>query len=353
MATYTELAIDRARALGAAFGLDVASVRGIPAGSVNSNYRLTLADGSPLFARVYEEQDSIGAEGEARLLDHLAERGVATPRPLPRRDGSGFTFALEVKGARNDGPHGSGAAAPTEDATSEPADRAASPTIRPVALFPWRDGEIVCQARVTVDHARQVGEKLAEVHHAGKTFTEPKPGRFNLPDLRLRLLRIEKASDPALAALVPDIRQRLDRAERERNPSLPAGIIHGDLFRDNVLWVGGAPVALLDFESACAGSFVYDLMVTMMAWCYGDDFDERLVRSLFSGYASKRPLSAEERRALSIEGRIGALRFMITRMTDFAMRDGLGERVMKDYRRFFFRHERLVALGSEVERWCA
>jgi homoserine kinase type II len=80
-----------------------------------------------LFARVYEEQDASGAELEARLLDHLALHGVATPRPLPRRDGGGFTFPLanDGKGAERAarGPH--------------------APASRPVALFPWCDGEII------------------------------------------------------------------------------------------------------------------------------------------------------------------------------------------------------------------
>jgi homoserine kinase type II len=328
MATYTELTIDQAKALGRVFGLDVIDATGIPAGSVNSNYRLTLADGTALFARVYEEQDSVGAESEARLLDHLAQNGVATPRPLPRRDGAGFTFSLESRSA-----------APTETA------------IRPVALFPWRDGEILCQARITPEAARHVGEKLAVVHHAGRTFGEAKPGRFRISDLRVRLERIAEASDPALRALVPEIRARLDGAERERNPSLPSGIIHGDLFRDNVLWQEGTPVALLDFESACQGSFAYDLMVTVLAWCYGDDFDERLVRAMFEGYAARRPLSSAEVAALGTEARIGALRFTITRITDYTMRRGLGERVMKDYRRFWLRHERVSELGAAFCRW--
>ncbi|HMI86086.1 MAG TPA: homoserine kinase [Polyangiaceae bacterium] len=328
MATYTELAIDQARALGRAFGLDVAAVAGIPAGSVNSNYRLTLVDGTTLFARVYEEQDSVGAESEARLLDHLAKSGVATPRPLPRCDGAGFTFALDT--ARID---------------PNPA------AVRPVALFPWRDGEILCQARVTPEAARKVGEKLAEVHHAGRTFGEPKPGRFRIPDLRVRLERIGQAHDPELRAIVPELRARLDRAERERDANLPEGIIHSDLFRDNVLWQGGTLVALLDFESACTGSFAYDLMVTVLSWCYGDDFDERLVRAMFEGYAAKRPLSGAEVAALGTEARIGALRFTITRITDYTMRRGLGERVMKDYRRFWLRHERVAELGPAFCRW--
>jgi homoserine kinase type II len=326
MATYTELTLEQAKILGAAFGLEVTDVAGVPAGSVNSNYRLKLADGTPLFARVYEEQDRTGAEGEARLLDHLACNGVATPRPLPRSDGAGFTFQLEPPGRRQN-------------------------SSRPVALFPWRSGEILCQARVTPEVARKVGEKLCEVHRAGASFVEPKPGRFRIQDLRARLERISAAEDPTLRALVPELRARLDRAERSRDSTLPGGIIHGDLFRDNVLWENGLPVALLDFESACEGSWVYDLMVTVLSWCYGEDFDEKLVRAMFSGYARLRPLSPGERSALGNEGRIGALRFTITRVTDYAMRKGIGERVMKDYRRFWARHERLEVLGDTLPRW--
>jgi len=331
MATYTELTIEQAKALGIAFGLDVRAVTGVPAGSVNSNYRLELADGTPLFARIYEEQGREGAEGEARLLDHLASHGVPTPRPLPRRDGAGFTWVLDIP--------------------SRPSTEGEAQTARPVAVFPWQGGEILCQARVTPDVALKVGQKLAEMHAAGASFPEPRPGRFRVEDLRARLERIARAEDAVLRALVPEIRARLDRAERARDAALPHGIIHGDLFRDNILWQNGMPVALLDFESACDGSWVYDLMVTVLAWCYGADLEEALVRAMFRGYAGVRRPSPAELAAMSTEGRIGALRFTITRITDFAMRTGLGERVVKDYRRFWARHERLEALGGSLARW--
>jgi homoserine kinase type II len=324
MATYTPLPLAQAQAAGQAFGLDVRAVVPVPAGSVNSNYRLEVHHGGPFFARIYEEQDRAGAEAEARLLDHLATHGVATPRPLPRADGAGFTAETSAS---------------------------AGETRRPIALFPWRNGEILCQAMVSVEVARTVGEKLAEVHRAGATFGEPRPGRFRISDMRVRLERIAGAEDPALRAMAPQIVARLDRAESARDPDLPRGIIHGDLFRDNVLWEGGTPTALLDFESACDGSWVYDLMVTMLAWCYGDELDERLARAMFAGYSAVRRLSASERAALDVEGRIGALRFTVTRITDFAMRPAIGERVMKDYRRFWARHERIDALGAALAEW--
>src|SRR5678815_5685700 len=121
--------------------------------------------------------------------------------------------------------------------------------------------------------------------------------------------------------------------------------VHGDLFRDNVLWAGDAVAALLDFESAFRGPLVYDLAVLVLSWCYGDAFEPDLARAMVRGYESVRPLTAQEKRALYTETRFGALRFTITRITDYAMRGGEG-RVMKDWRRFLARTDALEAMGQ-------
>jgi homoserine kinase type II len=328
MAAYTRLSRETAISLGREFGLDVAAVLPVPAGAVNSNYRLTLADGGSVFARIYEEQDRDGAEGEARLLDHLAGRGVVTPRPIARKDGRGFTFLLEsADSAAVDGQPGRAGA-------------------RPVAVFPWIYGRTLCQASVTKAIAQEVGAQLARVHLAATGFREPRPGRFRVEDIRARLASIARSDDELLRTLAPRIAARLDRATAERDAGLPGGIIHGDLFRDNVLWDGGVPVALLDFESASDGPWTYDLMVTVLAWCFADDLELGLVRALFSGYRQIREPCAREIASLVTEGCIAALRFTVTRITDFNLRRGIGERVTKDWRRFWARHERLRALGN-------
>jgi homoserine kinase type II len=313
MATYTALSTEQARRVGAEFGIEVTGVVGIAAGSVNSNYRLGTASGYRVFARVYEEQDRFGAEGEARLLDHLARGGVATPQPLRRLDGAGFTSMVGG---------------------------------RPVSLFPWCDGEALCQGRVTARVAHRVGIELARVHLAGRTFGQKRVGRFRIDDLRERLPTVARAKDPEIQRVSGTLAGELDRCERENDTSLPGGIIHGDLFRDNVLWQGGAPSALLDFESASDGLFIYDLMVTVLAWCYRADLDQGLVRAMVEGYDSVRPLSEPEVAGLHVQGRIAALRFTITRITDYALRRGKGERVMKDWRRFWARHQRILSLGD-------
>lgn len=329
MAILTPLSLADARRIGALYGLEIADVRGLLAGSVNSNFALTLAGGSgQVFLRVYEEQQLAAASREARMLEHLAAGGVATPQPLRRIDG-----------------------APTSGGAAFIAEHAG----KPVALFPWVAGDSLCQARVTPEATRRVGSALARVHLVGASFEGASASRFDLDglDQRLRGLRAPgpdgaaTALPPEVAAAVDELTGRLERirAATSRAPG-PETLIHGDLFRDNVLWHGGEISALLDFESASRGSAAFDLAVTMLAWCFGDDLDPALAAALAAGYTSVRPLSAEERGRLFHESLVAALRFSITRITDFELRPK-GSGVYKDYRRFLTRQRALERLGPE------
>jgi homoserine kinase type II len=313
MAVLTPITVEEARSLAAEYDLGpLDDLSGIPAGSVNSNFTLHLG-GQRVFLRVYEEQDGAGAAREAAMLERLAASGVPTPPPLARRDGG---LVSSVRG-------------------------------RPAALFPWRDGVICCQAGVTEPIAERLGRALAQVHLAG-AGVPCHPGRFGFESLCERLDGVARSGDARLAALEPALRAALVRIHASRDRRLPGGLIHSDLFRDNVLWdAHGGIAALLDFESACAGTYVYDLMVCVLSWCFGSDLQPELARAMCRGYEQARPLGEPEREALLVEGSFGALRFTITRITDYAMRAPTTEpRVVKDWKRFQARYDKLQSLGT-------
>ncbi|HEY1536647.1 MAG TPA: homoserine kinase [Polyangiaceae bacterium] len=303
MALLTELSLASAIPLARGFGLQLARVEALTQGSVNSNFRLTDAAGKVYFARVYEEQDHAGALREHALVAALDAAGVPVVRALTNQDGGSL---LDFQG-------------------------------KAFAVFPWVEGEILCQGRVTEAACRELGAALGRVHLCSARAPELPEGRFRMPDLRERLKRVEAAGRSSLLPAVSLIRERLDHYQGVRAQDLAQGICHGDLFRDNVLWQGPRLSALLDFESACSSNFAYDLMVTALAWCYGGEFALPLVQALFDGYRSVRPVPAVEIAAMRSEGAIGCLRFASTRLTDFSLRVPDGAQPARDYQRFLAR----------------
>jgi homoserine kinase type II len=316
LAILTQVSLEEVRAfLEDYVEAPVQGLKPIPAGTVNSSYAVELAGQGPRFLRIYEEQDRGGALGEAQLLAHLADRGVKTPPPLRRRDG-------ELVGVL----HG-----------------------KPAVLFPWCEGTTRCLRGVTAGDAKCVGRALARVHRAGEGATL-RAGRFRPEDLFVRLERIAACTDPTLAAEAEVLRVKLHDAVAARDESLPRGLVHGDLFRDNVLWdETGNVQALLDFESASEGPFAFDLMVTVHAWCFRDGFEPDLARGIVEGYEEERPLGEREARGLFAEARIAAIRFTITRITDDALRalkNKVPPRRDKDWRRFAARLAEVERLGE-------
>lgn len=307
MARLTPLAFSDAGRLLADYGLELATWQPLDAGSVNSNFSGTTGDGRKFFARIYEEQGPEGAEREVALLEALHAAGVPVALPLRLRDGRRVhRFAG-----------------------------------KPFAVYPFVEGDILCQRRVTAAATEQVGEALARVHRVDAAVPGLGEGRFRLDDLRKRLDRVDESGRADLVEAARRVRRLMDHYEPQRSAGLPCGIIHGDLFRDNVLFRGGTIAALLDFESASRGVFAYDVMVTVLAWCFGDDLDLDLAGALLEGYRRVRPLASEELRALPVEGAFVCLRFATTRLTDFSLRVPEGTPPIRHYQRFLARLEAL------------
>ena len=106
---------------------------------------------------------------------------------------------------------------------------------------------------------------------------------------------------------------------------LPDGIIHADLFRDNVLFDNNKISGMIDFYYACNDKYVYDIAITANDWCINDtgDIEDKKMKDLLRGYESIRALENEEVSAMPIFLRLAALRFWVSRLYDsFNIRDG-------------------------------
>jgi homoserine kinase type II len=328
MAGLTRLDDGDVRELARAFRLgDVSAWGEVPAGTINSNHWVE-AGGKRWFLRVNEGKTEEDVRWESALVVQLARAGVPTPAPALTEDGAPLLFHRD----------------------------------RWVSVFPWVAGVHRELGEVSEDDAALVGAALAQLHRAGAPpgRTMPRAGIYTTAHIAERFARLRAdpvaAADPSLAPALAAVGEELAwleerRAERAR---APGGIIHGDLFRDNVLFAtGGAQLlALLDFEQASSGAWVYDLAVCLNAWCFAGSFSPDLVRAMVRGYSSERELEPAERALLPVEVRAAAMRFTVTRITDVYCR-GLAP-PDKDFRRFLVRLEAWRQLGADgLDGWLA
>jgi homoserine kinase type II len=326
----TGLSLEELQRLLAPFDLKPKRVRPLAVGTVNSNFRVDT-DGGRLFVRVNEGKSEADVRYEAALLWHLGTRRFPTPQPLRQADGR----AWQLLGAHRGGKY--------------------------VTAFPWVNGQTVPEERITIEHAGRIGWTLGQLHRATDGFAPKREGIYTFERIVRRIdgLRgeagppgrppaaAEEERLPRVAGALPVLGEEVAWLREHRAPSLPEGTIHGDLFADNVLWLGGEVQAVLDFEQASRGRFIYDLAVTLLAWCWtGDEIDPSRARALSSAYRRARPLDDEERGGFFAEARLAALRFTVTRITDVFL-PGL-DRPGKDFRDYLARLLRLRELGEDT-----
>jgi homoserine kinase type II len=215
---------------------------------------------------------------------------------------------------------------------------------RPAMLLAFVPGEPVDRAGAGPDRCRRVGEQLGRLHELSAGFTGERDNPYGPERVAGWLTAVA-----AWPGLDPEARQALPLLQEElaaagQLPGAPRGLCHGDLFIDNVLWVGDRISYVLDWEMACSAPFAYDLAVAIDAWCFTDRHEPARVRALLDGYRSKRRLDAETVEALPAWARWAALRFAVSRLHATLGPALPPERVVqKDWRRY---RDRLTALRS-------
>ena len=284
MAVYTDVRDDELAALLEHYDIGgLHSMKGVAEGVENSNF-LIATDAGQFFLTLYEKRvDPADLPFFLGLMEHLADRGINCPRPVRMRTG----------------------------------EMLATLAGRPSAIVTFLDG--VSIRRPLPAHCRQVGAALAAMHVAAADFT---PRRRNALALVGWRPLFEKSGaradevDPGLAGLIG---AELDFLERCWPRDLPAGVIHADLFRDNVFFLKDKLSGLIDFYFACNDTFAYDIAICLNAWCFESDwsFNVTKARAMLEGYAAGRKLSGAEIAALPVLCRGSALRFLLTRLYDW------------------------------------
>ena len=284
MAVYTDVTADDLTEFLSRYQIgELRSYKGIAEGVENSNFLLYTSAGNFILT-LYEKRVAAGdLPFFLGLMEHLAARGITCPQPVKNRQGG---VLGKLAG-------------------------------RPAAIVTFLDGLWI--RRPNPGHCAAVGEALARLHLAGKDFPNKRANALSIESWRALYAQAKERGDSVRPGLCAEIAKELDALDKSWPRDLPDGVIHADLFPDNVFFLGDRLSGLIDFYFACTDTLAYDVAVCLNAWCFEPDHSYNVTkgRALLRSYANVRALSAAERAALPMLARGAAMRFLLTRLVDW------------------------------------
>lgn len=284
MAVYTEVSDDDLARFIASYGLGtLLSYKGIAEGVENTNYLVHATAGTYILTLYEKRVDPKDLPFFLGLMEHLQARGVSCP--LPVRDSNGKVLG-ELAG-------------------------------RHAAIITFLEG--VWPRKPNAEQCQELGRALATMHLAAEGFALTRKNALGPRDWRPLFEKFSARADEILPGLHALVNKELNHLDKAWPTALPNGVIHADLFTDNVFFIGNKLSGLIDFYFACNDMLAYDIAVCLNAWCFESDYAFNVTkgRALLKGYNEVRPLTAAERNAMPTLARGAAMRFLLTRGYDW------------------------------------
>jgi homoserine kinase type II len=284
MAVYTDVSAEDLGKFLAGYDLgELLSYKGIAEGVENSNFLVHTGSGYYILT-LYEKRVAAGdVPFFLALMEHLAARGITCPQPVRSRSGQALGSLCG----------------------------------RPAAVVTFLEG--MWMRRPDAGHCAAVGEALAHMHIAGKDFSGKRRNALSVTDWRPLFAQAMDRADGVQRDLRATVEQELTHLEKAWPRDLPQGVIHADLFPDNVFFLGDKLSGLIDFYFACTDTLAYDVAICLNAWCFEADHSYNVTkgRNLLTSYIKTRALSEAEIAALPLLARGAAMRFLLTRLVDW------------------------------------
>lgn len=302
MAVFTPVTGDQLRLWLRDFRLgEFVRLEGIASGIENSNFFLDTTEGRFVLT-IFERLGASQLPFYIALMSHLAERGIACPRPIADREG-GKLKVLQGK---------------------------------PAAIVTCLPGQ--AQTQPTVQQCAAVGEHLAAMHLAASEYAGDQPNLRGLAWWHQVVPQLEAHVDPAQWRMLVDELHAQDRFHASpRYASLPRSAVHADLFRDNVLFDGDQLGGVIDFYFAGVDTWIFDLAVVCNDWCIDDatgHWNPGRLQALLGGYCCFRQPTALEAECWGEALRAAGLRFWVSRLFDLHLPRDAALLVPKDPQHF-------------------
>ncbi|MBX4336131.1 homoserine kinase [Bartonella raoultii] len=284
MAVYTNIHPNDLKAFLTRYSIgSLLSYQGIEEGIENSNFILYTTEGKFILTLYEKRIAKDDLPFFCSLMQHLKQRGIPCPQPVIQNNGM---MIGELAG-------------------------------RPAAIITFLEG--VWIRHPNRYHCGEVGTNLAQLHLAGQDFTLSRKNTLSIADWKLLWERCQTKKEPLFQKFEKKINTELFFLEKNWPSNLPTGIIHADLFNDNVFFLNQQLSGIIDFYFSCNDFFAYDLAICLNAWCFEPDYSYNLMkaRALLESYQKVRPLISLEVKAFVLLARGASLRFLLTRLYDW------------------------------------
>jgi homoserine kinase type II len=284
VAVYTDVVAEELGVFLADYDIgELLAYKGIAEGVENSNFLVHTSRGYFILTLYEKRVAAKDLPFFLGLMEHLHSRGITCPQPVKSKRGE---VLGQVAG-------------------------------RPAALITFLDGMWI--RRPSAGHCAALGEALAKLHLAGLDFGQTRANALSVDGWRGLYAHCSARANEVQPDLAQFLAAELGYLEQAWPRHLPQGVIHADLFPDNVFFLGNRLSGLIDFYFACTDALAYDVAICLNAWCFESDHAYNVTkgRSLLQAYAQVRPLADEERDALPVLARGAALRFLLTRLVDW------------------------------------
>ena len=285
MAVYTTLTADDIRRHLSLYDIgDLVAHHGISEGVENTNYKIDTTTGTFILTLFEKRVDKQALPFYLNFMQALGDAGIPTAAVITTKSG---------------------------DTTAQLAGKTA--LVTRFLQGSW-------QRHPSLDHARAIGVMLGRMHMVGRAMKQERANAMSLPAWQSLISACGDRANEVNAGLAHELHDALGTVAKLKTKDLPAGVVHADLFPDNVFFDDtGAISGVIDFYFSCRDALAYDLMLTLNAWCFAPlgGIDEARARALMAGYLSVRDLTAPEMAALPALGRAAALRIVSTRLYDW------------------------------------
>jgi len=260
-------------------------LQAIASGIENTNYFVTTSNGRFVLT-LFEKLTADELPFYLNLMAHLARHGIPCPCPVANRRNQ---FLGKLNG-------------------------------KPACIISRLSGKSITAPNIA--QCAAIGAMLGQMHIAGQSFSQIMPNPRGAAWRTATAPQILPFLDTEQAALLDS---EVALHARQNWAALPQGVIHADLFRDNVLLEENRVGGLIDFYFACSDALLYDVAITVNDWCMDADGSLAAARAqaFLRAYHAVRPLLDSEREAWLLMLRVAALRFWLSRLFDLHLpRDG-------------------------------